>query len=88
MDGCMRTREILKSLGIVRQIGLVVPLTKDLPHYIVYYLEGTLYLGKTRNKVLLLDLVQKLSIDVWPYLHVKLCGLNKSFQELKFCKNE
>ena len=50
---------------IVMQIGLVVQLIEDLPQGIVYSLEGTLFLGKVRNKVLLLDLVQRQNIDLW-----------------------
>ena len=61
----MRTREVLKLKRIVMQIGLVVQLIEDLPQGIVYSLEGTLYLGKVRNKVLLLDLVQRRNIDLW-----------------------
>jgi len=59
----MSTWEILKSQGIVMKIGLIVPLTGDLPQDIVYYLEG-LYLEKIRNKVLLHNLVQKQNIDL------------------------
>jgi len=46
------------------QIGLVVPFRGDLPQDTLYSLEETLYLGKVRNKVLWLNLVQKLNIDL------------------------
>jgi len=48
------------------QIGLVVLLARDLPQDTVYSLEGAFYLRKVRKKELLLDLVQKLNIDLWP----------------------
>jgi len=48
------------------------PIDKRSTTCTVYSLEGTLYLEKIRNKVLLLDLMQKLNIDLWLLLHLKL----------------
>ena len=48
----------------------------DLHQVIVSSLEGILFLGRARSKLLLLGLVQKLNINPWLWLHVSSCGLN------------
>ena len=63
-DYYMKTRVIRKYLDIVMQIGLVVLLIGDLHQDIVFSLEGILSLGKARNRLLLLDPVQRLSTDL------------------------
>jgi len=47
---------------------------------IVFPLEGMLSLGRARSKLLLPDPVQRLNIDLWPWLHVNLCGSNNYFK--------
>ena len=54
----------------------VVPWIGDPHQVIVSSLEGILSLGRARSKLLLPGLVQRLNIDLWPWLHVNLCGLN------------
>jgi len=46
------------------QIGFTVPVIGGPPHDVVYSLEGILFLGRVRNKLLLPDLVQELNIDL------------------------
>ena len=49
-------------------------------------LEGILFLGRARNKLLLLDPVRRLNIDLWLWLHVNLCGLNNFSKNWDFVK--
>lgn len=60
----MRIKEILKYVGIVMLIRQVALKTDDPPLDIVYHLEEILSFEKTRNKVLLLDQVQKQNIEL------------------------
>ena len=60
----MKTKVTLKFLDIVMQIGLVVPWIGGLPQDIVFLLGEILSLGKVRNKLLLLDPVQRLNTDL------------------------
>ena len=77
---CVKTKVIHKYLGIVMQIGLVVLWIGDPHPDIVFPLEGMLSLGRARNKLLLPGPVQRLNIDLWPWLHVNLCGSNNYFK--------
>ena len=77
----MKTRVIHNYQDIVMQIELVVLWIGDLHQVIVSSLEGILFLGRARSKLLLLGPVQKLNIDPWQWLNVSSCGLNS------FCRN-
>lgn len=64
----MKIKELPKLLGIVMQIRQD-PLLIDAPLLdIVYKLKVMLFLGKTRNKVLLLTPMLKQNIDPWLWL--------------------
>jgi len=62
----MRINEIPESLGIVMLIGLDTPYTECPLLDIVYLLEAILSLGRARSKTLLLGLVQKQNMELWP----------------------
>ena len=76
----MKIKELPKLLGIVMQIRQD-PLLIDAPLLdIVYKLKVMLFLGKTRNKVLLLTPMLKQNIDPWLWLLVNLFGSNNFFK--------
>ena len=76
----MKIKELPKLLGIMMQIRQD-PLLIDAPLLdIVYKLKVMLFLGKTRNKVLLLTPMLKQNIDPWLWLLVNLFGSNNFFK--------